>query len=146
MKYLLALALVATLGAGCAGQQTLPPVSPAPSIAPQPAKQPAPPSLQPTAKPQDKPGHSTFGVSITDTTFVPQVQAVYVGDTIVWTNNGKLDHNVGATDVAVLWDSGNLKPGESFSHTFTAAGTYTVRSTGKNGFQATVIVREIPKK
>lgn len=84
-------------------------------------------------------------ITITDSAFAPQILAVNVGDTVVWTNKGTMDHNAGATSLAVLWDSGNIKPGESFSHTFTSPGSYMYRSTGKISFEGRIIVYEKKK-
>ena len=46
------------------------------------------------------------------------------GTTVKWTNSAvdKLDHTVNANDNS--FSSGTLKPGESYSTTFTKPGTY----------------------
>jgi len=59
-------------------------------------------------------------VSAVDFKFVPKTITISAGTTVTWSNNGQSAHTVtGAT-----FNSGNLNPGQSFSHTFTAAGTY----------------------
>ncbi len=60
-------------------------------------------------------------VSVLDYKFDPATVTVNAGDTVVWTNNGAVAHTVTASDGS--WDSGNLSPGQSFSHTFNSAGT-----------------------
>jgi len=69
--------------------------------------------------------------------FVPASIEIRAGQTVLWKNTSDLIHT--STDDsareaiqgdAVLprgaksWDSGRLKPGQSFSHTFTVSGTY----------------------
>ncbi|HET8629075.1 MAG TPA: plastocyanin/azurin family copper-binding protein [Thermomicrobiales bacterium] len=58
-------------------------------------------------------GHYVFG---------PQTLTVAVGDTVTWRNTSDVPHTSTANDGA--WDSGNVAPGQSFSFTFTRAGTY----------------------
>ncbi len=54
--------------------------------------------------------------------FAPETVVVDVGDTVTWVNNGLGGHNARSTDGT--FRSPNLTAGASFSHTFTAAGTY----------------------
>ncbi len=66
----------------------------------------------------------TASVSATsDDTFDPAGLEVSVGTTVTWTNDDEEDpHTVTADDGA--FDSGNLDPGEDFSHTFDEAGDF----------------------
>jgi plastocyanin len=59
-------------------------------------------------------------VSIVDFAFEPATLAVAAGDTVTWTNEGVAPHTV-TGDFA---DSGVLDPGQTFSHTFDAEGTF----------------------
>jgi LPXTG-motif cell wall-anchored protein len=59
-------------------------------------------------------------VSAVDFKFVPKTITVSVGTTVTWSNNGQSAHTVTGS----AFNSGNLNPGQSFSHTFTAPGTY----------------------
>lgn len=61
-------------------------------------------------------------VEIVDFTFTPQVLEIPVGTTVTWTNNDTTQHT--ATSTAGAWDSGILAQGDTFSFTFTEAGTF----------------------
>jgi hypothetical protein len=63
-------------------------------------------------------------VSLNRMAFFPNVLSVAVGATVKWTNSAvdKLDHTVSSPDG--LFNSGTLKPGETFTFTFAKAGTY----------------------
>jgi LPXTG-motif cell wall-anchored protein len=62
------------------------------------------------------------GVTIKDFSFAPGSVSVNVGDTVTWSNSGKTAHTATASDGS--FDTGQLKPGQSGSHTFTQAGTF----------------------
>jgi plastocyanin len=47
---------------------------------------------------------------------------VSTGTTVMWMNNDAISHT--ATSDTGVWDSGILGPGQSFSFTFTQAGTF----------------------
>lgn len=69
--------------------------------------------------------------------FVPDTITVKAGETIEWTNDSKLAHtvtadpekaardeNVALPEGAAPFDSGTMKPGETFTHTFDIPGDY----------------------
>lgn len=62
-------------------------------------------------------------VSIVDFHFSPATTTIHVGDTITWTNTGKQPHSATADNHS--FDTGILHAGQSGSHTFTSAGTFT---------------------
>ena len=62
-------------------------------------------------------------VSIQNFSF-PATVNVNVGDTVTWTNQDSAAHTV-TSDTACVFGSGQLAQGQSFSHTFTQAGTFT---------------------
>ncbi|MEV4443758.1 cupredoxin family copper-binding protein [Streptomyces sp. NPDC049577] len=68
-----------------------------------------------------------YYVSISDFSFQPQDLSVKPGDTVVWTNADNVKHTT--TSDSGAWDSGLLAKGQSFSETFTTAGTYTYHCT-----------------
>ena len=70
--------------------------------------------------------------------FAPETRSISVGDTVVWTNDGRMEHTTtdvpgkaGVNEHNVLppgadpWDSGELAPGETFRQVFTTPGEYT---------------------
>lgn len=64
---------------------------------------------------------ATHTVEIGDGFFSPSSLTVTVGDTVTWTNVDDSPHTVTASGA---FDSGNLDAGQSFSFTFTEAGTF----------------------
>ncbi len=88
---------------------------------------------------RSEPGNGTeFEVLLTDDLrFVPDTLRVPAGTTVLWRNTGTMIHTVTADPAAVRnpdrislppgaepFDSGILRGGESFRHTFTVSGTY----------------------
>jgi plastocyanin len=67
---------------------------------------------------------------------------VDVGTTVVWRNRDPLVHTV--TGDGGSFDSGELKPEASWSHTFTEPGTFSYHCTPHPLMRATVVVRAIP--
>ena len=61
-------------------------------------------------------------VRIRDMQFQPSSVRVKVGDSVTWTNADDRDHSVNATDNS--FQSGNLKPGASYTYRFTKAGSF----------------------
>ena len=62
-------------------------------------------------------------VDITGFAFSPETLTISVGDTVTWTNKESATHT--ATADGGEFDSGNLGNGDTFSYTFTTAGTFT---------------------
>jgi plastocyanin len=66
---------------------------------------------------------ATAKVRIVNFTFTPNLVTVKVGGTVTWTQVDSVGHSVESTTGA--WKTSNvLQPGQTFSHTFTKAGTY----------------------
>ncbi len=100
------------------------PTSTSATPAPVPAPAPTPkPVAKPAPKPAPAPAHQTATVRIVGHAFSPQVIAVNAGDTVVWVNDDSVPHTT-HSDGALLWDSGTITPGHSYSHVFNAVGTY----------------------
>jgi len=58
-----------------------------------------------------------------NTTYVPMEVEVPLGGTIVWTNNDPFPHTVTKeSGPGAQFDSGDVAGGETFEHTFDAAG------------------------
>jgi plastocyanin len=123
---------------------TAPPVSepsaPAPPLSGQPTANPAdaPPqtaasATSPSAVTSPEPSVSVRlaratasaaqSVSIVDFAFKPGSITVNTGDTVQWTNNGKVPEGHDVTGDGL--DSGRLKSGDTYSHTFNAPGTFS---------------------
>lgn len=77
-------------------------------------------------------------VEMQDLEFQPATVTISVGDTVRWNNTSAMVHTVTADveqaadpasvalpEGAEPFDSGFLQPGESFTHTFEVAGSYT---------------------
>ncbi|HET9114278.1 MAG TPA: cupredoxin domain-containing protein [Burkholderiales bacterium] len=75
-------------------------------------------------------------VDISQFAFTPVVE-VPAGTKIVWVNRDKVNHSV--IGDAGTFNSGSLKPDDSFSHTFAAAGTYAYHC-GYHAYMNGVIV------
>lgn len=69
------------------------------------------------------PAAAMASATIVDFQFLPFTTSVNVGDTVGWTNNGRLQHT--STSDTRVWDSGTLNPGASFSFTFNTAGSFS---------------------
>ncbi len=91
------------------------------------------------------PHAAAMNVTAKDYEFTPKTITINVGDTVTWTNEGQANHTVTASEGS--FDSGNLTPGATFSHTFDKAGTYAYycKYHGKpdgTGMAGTVVVQE----
>lgn len=135
------------------------PAEPAP-----PPEQPAPPPEQPAAAPEQAapaptpPAEPVAGaaperpkaepkavaaasgsVAIADFQFTPAQITIDQGDSVTWTNNGPTPHSATAPDGS--FDTGIFPAGESRSHTFNDAGTFSYICTPHPNMRGTVVVR-----
>jgi amicyanin len=85
---------------------------------------------------------TTHAVQIVDFTFAPASLTVSVGDTVTWTNLDSVAHT--ATSTSGAFDSGDLDQGESFSLTFTAAGSYDYLCTPHPTMTGRIVVEPAP--
>jgi plastocyanin len=65
---------------------------------------------------------ATKGVRITATGFTPATVNIAAGDAVKWTNRDTKNHQVVSNTGAFV--SATIAPGRSYTHTFSAAGTY----------------------
>ena len=86
----------------------------------------------PTQPVQTEPGQtqpSTTGaateVEIKDFSFNPETITIPTGTTVVWTNKDSAPHTVTGDG----FDSGSLSQGQTFTYTFSQAGTFEYRCT-----------------
>lgn len=82
-------------------------------------------------------------VTIQDNQFMPATLQATVGATVTWSHNGGTQHTVTADDAS--FDSGVLNPGDMFTTTFTAPGTYPYYcdfhgGPGGQGMSGTIVV------
>src|SRR6185295_5302493 len=65
--------------------------------------------------------------TMTSTAYSPNPVVVSVGGTVTWTNNDNTTHT--STSTTGAWNSGAIAPGQSFSQTFTSAGSFPYNCT-----------------
>lgn len=75
-------------------------------------------------------------VKMLDDRFRPRTIETVRGATVKWTNRGAHTH----TSTSGSWDSGPLRPGESFSRTFRRVGTFSYHCTVHPFMRGTVMV------
>jgi len=88
-------------------------------------------------------------VQINGKMFQPQRIEVKVGETVTWKNYDLTDHTVTAqvkpaqpdAQEKAMFDSGPLKPGETFQFTFPKAGTFEYYCQMHKGMTGTVVVK-----
>jgi plastocyanin len=85
---------------------------------------------------------ATVSVSITKAGFSPKSAMIVQGDTVTWTNADTANHQV-ASDKG-LGSSAVLKPGETFSVTFPAAGDFPYHDGLNPKLKGTVRVKAAP--
>lgn len=85
---------------------------------------------------------ATNSVTIQDFAFSPANITVKTGTKVTWTNKDSMPHTVTETDSLNGPKSDTLSPGQSYSFTFTAPGTYHYHCTIHSGMTGTVTVTE----
>jgi len=80
------------------------------------------PSPSPSRTPGARPSRRVVRSGIKNISYLQPRHQITVGTTIEWTNTDPLPHTVTATDKS--FDSGLIKPGKTFRHTFTTVGTF----------------------
>jgi len=78
-------------------------------------------------------------VFIQNSTFSPSTITVVANTTITWMNKDGMSHTV-TSDTGTELNSGNIPANETWSHTFTLAGTYPYHCTIHPNMKATVKV------
>ena len=71
--------------------------------------------------------------------FAPERIEIAAGTTIVWTNQDQLVHTVIADDGS--WNSGDVAPGATWSHTFDTPGTYAFHCTPHPFMKGVIVVK-----
>ncbi len=78
-------------------------------------------------------------MTIVDFSFSPGSITIDVGDTVTWVNDGPTQHS--ATSSNGAFDTGIFPAGESRSHTFDQAGTFSYICTPHPNMRGTVVVQ-----
>ncbi|MCJ7459675.1 MAG: cupredoxin domain-containing protein [candidate division Zixibacteria bacterium] len=78
-------------------------------------------------------------VSIVDFAFSPQVDTITAGDSVQWTNNGAFTHT--STSNTLIWNSGNLAPGQSFTVQYNTPGSFPYHCAIHLSMTATIVVK-----
>ncbi|MCL5794850.1 MAG: cupredoxin family copper-binding protein [Patescibacteria group bacterium] len=76
-------------------------------------------------------------ITIKNFAFAPQELTISANQEVTFINNDSTTHTVTFSS----FDSGDLKPGESFKHTFSTAGTYSFHCSIHPYMQGKVIVQ-----
>jgi plastocyanin len=81
------------------------------------------------------------GASVTmkDIQFNPAKVKIKTGQTVTWTNDDSVGHDVTA-DSFKSGSAGGIEGGQTFQHTFKAAGTFSYVCTVHPGMKGTVVV------
>src|SRR4051812_33892084 len=77
-------------------------------------------------------------VTIKNSSFLPGDIKIRVGETVTWVNADDRDHTVSGDSLK----SGNIKPGRTFSQSFTKAGTYNYGCSYHPRMRGTITVTE----
>ncbi|OPY28294.1 MAG: plastocyanin [Methanocella sp. PtaU1.Bin125] len=80
----------------------------------------------------------THHVSMKNRAFVPQELTVSAGDTVTWTNDDPMLHDV---DLGALGESPDLRKGETYSMTFDRPGTYDYVCNIHPGMAGKIVVK-----
>jgi LPXTG-motif cell wall-anchored protein len=112
-----------------------PAAAPDQAAAPAPAEQPARERKQKVSARAAASG----SVTISDFQFAPAQITINQGDTVTWTNDGPTAHSATAPDGS--FDTGIFPAGQSRSHTFNDAGTFSYICTPHPNMHDTVVVQ-----
>jgi plastocyanin len=83
----------------------------------------------------------TAAVDIVNFSFKPDKVTIRVGGTVTWKQVDSVGHSVQSMSKPPLWTTSPvMKPGQTFSHTFTKAGTYPYICGVHNFMMGTVVV------
>jgi plastocyanin len=121
--------------AACGSASSSPAATTAPSAAP--AESPAASSESPAASSGG--GGGGNAVTIENFAFGPATLEVPVGTSVTWTNQDSASHTATADDGS--FDSKSLGTGQTFSQTFSAAGTFAYHCSIHSSMKGTVTVK-----
>jgi len=85
---------------------------------------------------------ATIAIKITATGFTPKTVSINQGDAVKWTNADKVNHQLVANNGAFA--SPIIKPGETYTFTFSAAGTFHYHDALHPALTGTIAVKGPP--
>ena len=94
----------------------------------------------PTPGTSGTPVADTNQVSIVNFAFSPSSLSIKVGTTVTWTNNASMAHTATSSSGPTAFDSGSLGSGQTFSFTFSSAGTWNYRCSFHSSMTGTITV------
>lgn len=103
------------------------------------ARQAAPPPAQQQRPPTQQQAPAPVRANIRNMAFAPATITIDVGTTVTWRNSDQVVHTVTAKNGS--FNSGNIRPGQTWSRTFTRAGRFEYLCTPHPFMTAVVIVR-----
>lgn len=83
-------------------------------------------------------------ITIASYAYSPNPLAIAEGDSVTWTNTDSVGHDITITSGPVTFQSPLLAKGQSWSYTFTSAGTYNYICSVHPDMKATVTVAAAP--
>ena len=117
-----------------------PPPAPKPQVLADETRDTPAPKPEPEPEPEVKAIAAASGsVTIADFSFSPASLTINQGDTVTWVNNGPTPHSATATGGS--FNTGILKAGQSASHTFGQAGTFSYYCQPHPFMKATIVVQ-----
>jgi plastocyanin len=88
------------------------------------------------------PRDTNVRATIRNLAYAPARIEISAGTTITWRNSDQVDHTVTATDGS--WNSGIIRPGETWQRTFDSPGTFEFFCIPHPFMKGTVVVRPSP--
>jgi len=92
------------------------------------------------------PNGEVLNVRSLDNSFIDEVVEVEAGTEILWTNNGRNEHNVVPVDETEMWgiETADFQPGDEYSRVFDTPGEYpyycSIHGTAEVGMIGTIVV------
>lgn len=83
---------------------------------------------------------ATHHVTIASYAYAPNPLSIIAGDAVTWTNTDSVRHDITVTNGPAAFQSPLLSKGQSWSYTFTVAGTYSYICSVHPDMKATVTV------